>query len=121
MKLHGLCALLLVVSALVVIAAAPPAAKPEDVGLSSTRLQRIEQLLQRHVAAGNLAGGVAVVGRRDKVAYATAHGVMDLETGQPMAPATMFRIASMTKPIVGAAIMMLVEDGKIRLQDPVSR
>jgi CubicO group peptidase (beta-lactamase class C family) len=121
MKLHGLGALLLLVSALVVIAAAPPAAKPEDVGLSSARLQRIAQMLQRHVAAGTLAGGVAVVGRRDKVAYTTAQGVMDLETRRPMAPATMFRIASMTKPIIGAAVMMLVEDGKIRLQDPVSR
>jgi CubicO group peptidase (beta-lactamase class C family) len=97
------------------------AGKVEDVGLSPERLQRIGQMIQRRIAAGDLAGAVLVVARKGKVAYATAHGVMDLESKQPMTPATMFRIASMTKPVVGVAIMMMVEEGKLRLNDPVSR
>jgi len=95
--------------------------KPEDVGLSSARLQRIAGMIQRHIAAGDLAGAVTVVARRGKVAHLVAQGVMDLDTKQPMTPAAMFRIASMTKPVVGVSIMMLVEDGKLHLSDPVAR
>jgi CubicO group peptidase (beta-lactamase class C family) len=62
-----------------------------------------------------------VVARRGKVAHASAQGVMNLESKQPMTPATMFRIASMTKPVTGVAIMMLVEEGRLHLTDPVSR
>jgi CubicO group peptidase (beta-lactamase class C family) len=95
--------------------------KPEEVGLSSERLQRIEQMLDRRIAAGEMTGAVAIVARRGKVAYLTARGVMDLETKQPVTPATMFRIASMTKPVTSIAVMMMVEEGKVRLNDPVSR
>ena len=95
--------------------------KPEDVGLSSERLQRINQMIQRHINAGDMAGAVAVVSRKGKLAYVTAQGVMDLETKQPVSPATMFRVASMTKPVTGVAIMMMIEEGKVRLNDPVSR
>jgi CubicO group peptidase (beta-lactamase class C family) len=95
--------------------------KPEEVGMSSERLQRIEQMLDRRIAAGEMTGAVAIVARRGKVAYLTARGVMDLETKQPVTPATMFRIASMTKPVTSIAIMMMVEEGKVRLNDPVSR
>ena len=78
-------------------------------------------MIQRHIDAGELAGAVTVVARKGKVAHLDARGVMDLESRQPMTPATMFRIASMTKPVVGVAIMMLVEEAKVRLNDPVSR
>jgi CubicO group peptidase (beta-lactamase class C family) len=95
--------------------------KPEDVGLSSERLQRVTQMIQRRIAAGDLAGAVVAIARKGRLAYLNAQGVMDLESKQPMTPAAMFRIASMTKPVVGVGIMMLVEEGKLRLNDPVSR
>ena len=95
--------------------------KPEDVGMSTERLQRISQMIKRHMDAGEMTGAVAVVARKGKIAYVTAQGVMDLESKQPITPATMFRVASMTKPVTGIAIMMLVEEGKVRLNDPVSR
>jgi CubicO group peptidase (beta-lactamase class C family) len=113
--------LLLTALALSVATAASPTGKPEDVGLSAERLQRISQMIQRHIAAGDLAGAVTIVARKGRVAHLSAQGVMDLESKQPMTPATMFRIASMTKPVVGVAIMMMVEEGKLRLNDPVSR
>ncbi len=96
-------------------------AKPEEVGLSSERLQRITQMIQRRIAAGDIAGAVTIVARKGRVAHLNAQGVTDLETKQTMTPAAMFRIASMTKPVVGVAIMMMVEEGKLRLNDPVSR
>ena len=121
MKAAVPCSLLLAILALTVVRASTPTATPEEVGLSSERLQRISQMIQRHIDAGELAGAVTVVARKGKVAHLDARGVMDLESRQPMTPATMFRIASMTKPVVGVAIMMLVEEAKVRLNDPVSR
>jgi CubicO group peptidase (beta-lactamase class C family) len=121
MKVAGQCVLLVAILALPIVAAPAPSGKPEEVGLSSERLQRITQMIQRRIAAGELAGAVTIVARNGKVAHHVAHGVMDLQSKQPMTPATMFRIASMTKPITGVAIMMLVEEGKLRLNDPVSR
>ena len=112
--------LLVGVLALVSVAATPTG-RPEDVGVSSERLQRISQMIQRHITAGDLAGAVTIVARKGKVVHLSAQGVTDLESKQPMTPATMFRIASMTKPVVGVAIMMLVEEGKLHLSDPVSR
>jgi len=103
------------------LVAAGTTAKPEDVGLSSERLQRITQMIERRIAAGDIAGAVTVVARRGKVAHLAAQGVIDLETKQPMTPAAMFRIASMTKPIIGVSIMMLVEENKLRLNDPLAR
>ena len=78
-------------------------------------------MIDRRIAAGDIAGAVTVVARRGKVAHLAAQGVMDLETKQPMTPAAMFRIASMTKPIIGVSIMMLVEENRLRLNDPVAR
>jgi len=114
--------LLLLVPLFSPIAAGPlPRVKPEEVGLSSERLQRIDRMLERRIAAGEMAGAVAIVARKGKVAYLTAKGVMDLETKQPVTAATMFRVASMTKPVTSVAIMMMIEEGKVRLNDPVSR
>jgi CubicO group peptidase (beta-lactamase class C family) len=104
------------------LTAAPlPKAKPEDVGMSSERLLRIDQMIERRIAKGEIAGAVAIVARRGKVVHLTAKGVMDLETKQPVTAATMFRVASMTKPVTSVALMMMVEEGKVRINDPVSR
>jgi CubicO group peptidase (beta-lactamase class C family) len=108
-------------AALAVGPIAATAADPEDVGLSRERLERIGAMLERRIGAGDLAGAIAVVARRGEVAYVSTHGVMDLETRQPMRADTLFRIASMTKPVVGVGVMMMVEENKLRLGDPVSR
>jgi len=120
MKTAALCALLLTALTLPAITASPTA-KPEEVGLSSERLQRISQMIERRIAAGDLAGAVTIVARKGKVAHHVTQGVMDLQSKQPMTPGSMFRIASMTKPVIGVAIMMLVEEGKLHLNDPVAR
>jgi CubicO group peptidase (beta-lactamase class C family) len=104
------------------MAAAPvPDAKPEDVGLSSERLALIDRMIDRRIAAGEIAGAVTIVARNGKLVHHSARGVVDLESKQPMRTSTMFRIASMTKPVTGVAVMMMVEEGKLRLNDPVSR
>ncbi len=96
-------------------------AKPEDVGLSTQRLQRIHELVQRHLDAKSFSGAVTLVARNGRIAHLEAQGLMDIETNKPMATNAMFRIMSMTKPVVGVAVMMLLEEGKIRLNDPVSK
>jgi len=108
-------------ASVVAIAASSPVARPEDVGLSSERLQRITDMIERRIAKGDIAGAVTAVARKGRVVHLSARGVMNLETKQPMSTSTMFRIASMTKPVVGTAILMLVEEGKLHLNDPVSR
>jgi len=94
---------------------------PESVGLSSDRLQRISELVQENITAGNISGAVTLVARHGKIAHLEAAGVMDLESGRPMETDTYFRLASMSKPVGGLAIMMLVEEGKVRINDPVSK
>ena len=105
----------------IVSAATMPTAEPEEVGLSSERLERIHELMQQNINAGNFAGAVTVVARYGRVAYFEAHGMMDLEAQKPMAKDAIFSIMSMTKPIVGASILMMLEEGKVRLNDPVSK
>ena len=103
------------------VAGTIPVGKPEEVGLSSERLKRIGEAVQRHIDAGNVAGAVTLVARRGRIAHFEARGMMDLESKKPMPKDGLFRLASMSKPITGVAIMMLVEEGKVRLNDPVSR
>lgn len=95
--------------------------KPEEVGMSSERLRRVTESMRAHVQAGDVAGVVTLVARRGRIAHFETHGSMNLETKTPMAKDAMFRLASMSKPITGAAVLMLIEEGKIRLTDPVSR
>ena len=121
MRVAVLCALFVVALTLSASTANSPTTKPEEVGLSSERLQRITQMFERRIAANQLAGAVTIVGRRGKVAHHVAQGVMDRDSKQPMATGSMFRIASMTKPVIGVAVMMLVEEGKLHLNDPVAR
>jgi CubicO group peptidase (beta-lactamase class C family) len=115
-------ALVILMMPIFAAAVAPvPTVKPEDVGLSSERLALIDRMIERRIAAGEIAGAVTIVARNGKVAHLSAKGVVDLESKQPVRTSTMFRIASMTKPVTGVAVMMLVEEGKLRLNDPVSR
>src|SRR6188474_2569535 len=113
--------MLVVAGRLMFAAGSVPVGKAEDVGLSTERLKRIGEAVDRHLAAGNVAGAVTLVARRGKIAHFEAQGVMDVDTKKPMAKDNLFRLASMSKPITGVAIMMLVEEGKVRLNDPVSR
>ena len=98
-----------------------PVGTPEDVGLSTDRLQRIDQVVQRAIDANEISGAVTIVSRRGHIAHFEAQGLMDVEASTPMRKDTIFPIASMSKPITGVAILMLVEEGKVRLTDRVSR
>ena len=98
-----------------------PVAEPEEVGMSSARLERLTATLQGYVDRSELAGGVAIVVRRGKVAYLRAFGQRDRESGQPMRTDSIFRIASQTKAIVSTAILMLQEEGRLLIGDPVSQ
>ena len=102
-------------------AAELPAAKPESVGLSSERLERIATAVQRSVDDKRIAGAVTLVARRGQIAWLKAQGMMDREAGQPMRTDAIFRICSMTKPITSLAVMMLYEEGHFLLDDPVSK
>jgi len=103
------------------LAGAVPAGAPEEVGMSSERLERISQVVGRHIAAGDVAGVVTLVARHGRIVHFEAQGVMDVDSGRPMTTDAIFRLASMSKPITAVAVMMLVEEGEIRLADPVSR
>jgi len=98
-----------------------PSAKPETVGLSSERLERIGTAVQRSVDDKRIAGAVTLVVRHGKVAWLKSQGMMDREASKSMRPDAMFRICSMTKPITSVAVMMLHEEGKLLLDDPVSK
>jgi len=111
----------LVLLAVPLAAASLPVTKPEDVGLSSERLKRINELIERRIAAGDISGAVTIVARRGRVAHFEAQGLANIDARKAMTKDAVFRLASMSKPVTGVAIMMLVEEGKIRLTDPVSR
>jgi CubicO group peptidase (beta-lactamase class C family) len=110
-----------VLAALPLTAASIQETKPESVGLSRERLQRIHETIQRHMDARQIAGAVTLVARKGHIAHLEAHGVMDLDSKQTMRKDSIFRIFSMSKPITGVAILMLLEEGKVRLNDPVSK
>jgi len=112
-------ALLLVAPAL--RAEAPPATAPESVGLSSERLQRLRSVMQQYVDQGQVSGLVTYVARNGRVAHLEAFGKADVEAGRPMQKDTIFRVASQTKAFTSVAVMMLVEEGRIGLTDPVSK
>jgi CubicO group peptidase (beta-lactamase class C family) len=97
--------------------AAGPTVRPERVGLSTARLARVTEHMQRQIDAGNFSGSVTLIARNGRVALLTTQGVMDLDAKTPMRTDAVFRIMSMTKPIVAVAILMLVEEGKLRLTD----
>jgi CubicO group peptidase (beta-lactamase class C family) len=98
-----------------------PSGKPEDAGMSHERLKRVSEVVQRRIDAKDVAGAVTLVASRGKVVEFEAQGMADLESRRPMARDAIFRLASMTKPITGVAVMMMVEEGRVHLTDPVSR
>ena len=100
-------------------AAAFQAAKPEEVGLSRDRLARIAPALTRQIEEGSFPGAVALVARKGRIAYFEAVGQLDPKIGAPMSKDAIFRLYSMTKPFTSVAIMLLVEDGRLRLMDPI--
>lgn len=95
-------------------------AVPESVGMSSERLQRIDDYFQRFVDDNQIAGAVSLVARHGKVVHLSAVGWNNREQNMPMTTDSIFYLASMTKPIVSAALMMLFEEGRFRLDDPIS-
>jgi len=106
---------------IVVFAQDLPTGKPESVGLSAERLERITTVVQRDIDDKRIAGAVTLVVRRGHVAWFRAQGLSDREAAKPMPADAMFRICSMTKPITSVAVMMLYEEGKFLLDDPVSK
>jgi CubicO group peptidase (beta-lactamase class C family) len=103
------------------LAGSIPTGKPEDVGMSSEWLARIGPAMQRHIDAGEIAGVVTLVARRNRIVHFEAHGYSDIAKRTPMQTDAIFGLASSSKPITAVAIMMLVESGEVRLSDPVSK
>jgi CubicO group peptidase (beta-lactamase class C family) len=125
---------LLVFSALVFVALLPLAAaaadnvargvqfaKPEQVGMSSERLARLDKFLQEKVDQKRVAGLVALVARRGKIVHFKAYGMADIESGVKMRTDHLFRLTSQTKPITSTALLMLYEQGKFQLTDPLEK
>ncbi|MGH6964228.1 MAG: serine hydrolase domain-containing protein [Phenylobacterium sp.] len=102
-------------------AALSPAASPESVGFDSARLAKLDAAMAKVVTDGRVAGMTTLLARHGKVVSFKTYGKTSLETGQPMNKDEIFRIYSMTKPITGVAMMILFEEGKWRLDDPVTR
>jgi CubicO group peptidase (beta-lactamase class C family) len=98
-----------------------PTGKPEEVGLSQHALDRLSAALNERVASGHIPGAVALVARHGKVAYHQSFGRQDPASGKPMGTDAIFRIYSMTKPIVSIAVMMLWEEGRLLLDDPIRK
>ncbi len=98
-----------------------PPVSPEDVGMSSQRLAKIDDFVERHLEAHHFAGAVTLVARHGQVVQFEAYGMQDIEAAVPMSKDSIFRFFSMTKPITSVAVMMLFEEGHFLLNDPVSK
>jgi CubicO group peptidase (beta-lactamase class C family) len=107
--------------ALPALAASVQTAKPEQTGFSSERLARIHDMVQRHIDAHDVSGAVTLVARNGKIVHFEAHGLADIEAKKPMSKDSLFWVMSMTKPVVGTSVLMMMEEGKLRLTDPVSK
>ncbi len=119
-------ALLVIASVLLAIgqfssaAEIPWADSPEEVGMSAERLERINTVMQRHIEAGDIQGAITAVARRGKLVHFQAHGLMDVDNQRPMQEDAIFIMMSSSKPVLGVAAMMMIEEGLIRPEDPVS-
>jgi len=121
----------LIVAALTALLAVPAFAQPaevlprvktpETVGLSSERLARVRAVTLGHIETGHVPGAVILVARQGKIAYFESLGFRDRAAGAPMTTDALFRLYSMTKPITSVAVMMLVEEGRLQISDPVSQ
>ncbi len=94
--------------------------QPEHYGFSTQRLGRIRQVMQRFVDEGRIAGSLTLIARRGQVVHCECVGMRDIAAGKPVEEDTLWRIYSMSKPITSAAVMMLVEEARLRLVDPIS-
>lgn len=98
-----------------------PKVEPASVGLDASKLDGITAAMEKHIAANEVSGVVALVLKDGKVAYHKAMGKSDIAANKPMGTDTLFAVASMTKPVTGAAVMILVDEGKLSLDDPISK
>ncbi len=124
--LASLLALFLFLPTAIPAIAGPPAsglpkAKPSEVGMEAGPLEKIAPVMQQFVEKGEVAGVVTLLARRGHVVHLEAVGCADIATKRPMRPDTMFAIASMTKPITATAVMILADDGKLKVDDPVAQ
>lgn len=119
MKIHGVFVLALVANS--VQASELPSVKPEKVGFSSERLQKISEFTQRAVDEGRHAGFVTLVARHGKIVHFDAVGTHGIDSDKPMEKDALFRIFSMTKPVTAVAMMMLYEEDRFQMNDPVSK
>ena len=122
LRLFGVLVALLAATTLSVRTAGPVpgVSKAEEVGFSTERLQRVHEAVARHIEAKDVSGAVTLVARRGKIVEFEAQGLADIESKKPMMKDSIFRLASMSKPITAVAVMMMVEEGKVRLTDRVS-
>ena len=117
---NGLLAAIATFAAMALPAEEMPAALPEEVGMSSELLVRIGAAMRRHIDSGEIQGAVTAVARRGKVVHFEAHGMMDVERGRAMRKDAIFRMASSSKPVLGVAAMMLIEEGLLHPTDEVA-
>ena len=122
----GFCRSLTLVTATIGIgfasmAAELPVTSPKKVGLSSPQLATVDGIVEELIAKNNLAGATVAVARHGQIAYFKAFGLRDREASAPMTEDTIFRIFSMSKAFTSAAVLMLMEEGKIGLEDPISK
>jgi CubicO group peptidase (beta-lactamase class C family) len=109
-------------ASLAALAAQPfPASTPEAVGMSTERLQRVDQFIERLQRENKLAGAVTLIARRGKVVSLKAHGFADLEGRRAMRVDDLFQLQSMTKPIAAVVTLQLMEEGRLQLSDPVAK
>ena len=113
--------ILFLASSSIVIAKEAHVDKAESVGMSGERLQKLDAMAERYVSDGNYSGLVTLVARKGKIVHLKAHGNYGVDNDKPMETDTLFRIYSMTKPITAIAAMMLYEEGKFHMNDPVSK
>ena len=113
--------LLVTASVLSVQAAEIPTAAPEDVGMSSAKLAKVDEALNELVEQKRLAGGTVVIARRGKIVHFKSYGMADIESERPMKNDAIMRFYSMSKAITSAAVMILVDDGKLNVNDAVSK
>jgi CubicO group peptidase (beta-lactamase class C family) len=124
MLLNGIF-LALLVSAMPLFAqrslALAPKSDAAEPGFDPARLQRLDTVIQEHVDRKQIAGAIVFIARDGQQAHLRTFGLQDIEAARPMAPDAIFRIASMSKAVTSVAVMMLYEEGKFRLHDPVSK
>jgi len=113
--------LLLCVAASFAVAKELPTAKPEQVGMSSAGLEKVDATMSQLMRDKKLAGAIVMVARRGKVVHFKPYGFMDLEKSKPMRCDTIMRFYSMTKAITSAAALVLYDEKKLELDDPVSK